>query len=107
MTTLSLNDVKAARAVRTVEHTIDDALVHGADYLARLINGRRQHNLAAEVGHDAIRASIEALSHLGSARDAQVRSHAALGQVAEAQGIGWHLAGPLEEKIKPPAAIAG
>ena len=107
MTTINLGDVQVARTLRSAEHAIDDALTHGADYLKQLIERRRAHNLAAEVGHEAIAAGVEALAFLAQARGAQVRSHTAVNRVAEAQGIGWHMAGPLEGKIASgPAAAA-
>lgn len=99
MTTANLNASRLARTLRETEHAIDEAILQGADSVKRLIEGRREHALAAEVGQDAVAASVEAIALLTRAREAQIRSHAAIGRVAEAQGIGWYLAGPTEKKI--------
>lgn len=103
MTTITLNAVRVARTLRNTEHSIDEALVQGADYLKSMIEGRRQFNLAAEVGQDALDAAVESLSLMVQARSAQVRSHSAVARVAEAQNVGWRLDGPLEQKLEPTA----
>lgn len=106
MPTANINAVRIAKSLHQSEHAIDEAILQTSDYMMRLIQGRREHALAAEVGQDAVAASARAILLMTEAREAQIVSHVAIKKVADFVDVGWRMAGPTEKKIDPPSASA-
>lgn len=102
---------RIARQLQTAEHAVDHAMVAASALLQAMLEGRREANLAAEVGHAQIVDVVGSLTHLSGARELVVRSHGGLAEIASELAIGWRMEGPYEEKIKPvlatPSAAAG
>lgn len=98
--------VRIARRLQTTEHAVDKAMVETSALIQAMIEGRADAGFAAEVGHPALLNMVRGLSQLAEARGAVVAGHGGLAAVASAQGVGWRLEGPLEEKIKPTAVGA-
>lgn len=97
--------VRIARRLQTTEHAVDKAMVETTALIQAMIEGRTEAGFAADVGQPALITMVRGLSQLADARGAVVEGHEALASVAAAQGMGWRMEGPFEEKTKP--AVAG
>lgn len=95
--------VRIARRLQTTEHAVDKAMVETSALIQAMIEGRTDAGFAAEVGHPALLNMVRGLNQLAEARGAVVEGHVELAAVAAAQGVGWRMEGPLEEKTQPTA----
>lgn len=93
--------VRIARRLRTTEHAVDKAMVETSALIQAMIEARGEAGLAAEVGQPALLDMVRGLSQLAAARGAVVEGHGSLAAVAVAQGLGWRLEGPDEQKTTP------
>lgn len=98
--------VRVARDLQTAEHAVDAAMVATTTLIQTMLEARVDAHLAAEVGQSALTEIVTGLSRLNDVRQSVVAGHRALSEVAENQGIGWRMEGPLEEKVKPVAIVA-
>ncbi|MBI2260555.1 MAG: hypothetical protein HYU62_02705 [Caulobacterales bacterium] len=97
--------VRIARRLQTTEHAVDRAMVEASALIQAMIEARSEAGFAAEVGQPALRDMVRGLSQLAEARGAVVEGHEGLAAVAAAQGLGWRMEGPVEQKTQP--AITG
>lgn len=97
--------VRVARNIHSAEHALDNAILEVNRLVATMVECRAEAGLAAEVGQDALEASISTLTALTAARQSVIRAHSGLAAVAENQGIPYRMDGPYEEKIRPQAAL--
>ena len=95
--------VRIARQLQTAEQAVDTALIATSALIQAMVEGRREANLAAEVGHGELVHMVDSLNRLTDARALVIQGHGGLGKVAEDLGISWRMEGPYEEKLKPPA----
>jgi hypothetical protein len=95
--------VRLARCLHNAERSVDQAILDANALVQAMIEARRQENMAAEVGQDALDVAVAGLASLTAARRDVVLSHTALARVAEQQQIGWRMDGPFEKKIEPSA----
>lgn len=99
--------VRIARQIHTTEHAVDRAMVAASELLQSMLDGRREAEVGANVGHAEISDVVASLAQLNGARGLVVRSHGGLAQVAETLGVTWRLGGPYEDKgASPPVALA-
>lgn len=97
--------VRVARNIHTAEHAVDNAILEVNRLISAMVESRAEAGLAAEVGQDALEASMRALASLTAARQGVIHAHSGLAQVAESQGIPYRMDGPYEQKIKPQTAL--
>ncbi len=97
--------VRVARNIHTAEHAVDNAILEVNRMISSMVEGRAEVGLAAEVGQEALEASVNSLVSLTTARQGVIHAHSGLAQVAENQGIPYRMDGPYEQKIKPQAAL--
>ena len=95
--------VRIARRLQTTAHAVDKALVETSALIQAMIEARGEAGFAADVGQPALRDMVRGLSRLAEARGAVVEGHEGLAAVAAAQGLGWRLEGPIEQKTTPVA----
>lgn len=93
--------VRIARRLRTTEHAVDKALIETTALIQAMIEARREAGFAADVGQPALLHMVRGLTQLVEARGSVVEGHEGLAAVAAAQGLGWSLEGPIEEKTRP------
>ena len=93
--------VRIARRLQTTEHAVDKAMVETSALIQAMIEARSEAGFAAEVGQPALLDMVRGLSQLAEARGAVVEGHGSLAAVATAQGLGWRLEGPNEQKTTP------
>lgn len=79
------------------ERSIDDAIAQSTDFIATMIQSRRDVNLSAVVGAEAQAKMIEAVASLGAARSAVVAAHADLAKVQRQVGLGHVATGPVDK----------
>lgn len=79
------------------EKAIDDAIAQSTDFIATMIQSRRDVNLSAVVGAEAQAKMIEAVAALGEARTAVVAAHADLARVQRLVGLGHVATGPVDK----------
>ena len=79
------------------ERSIDDAIAQSTDFIATMIQSRRDVNLSAVVGAEAQAKMIEAVAALGEARSAVVAAHADLTKVQRQVGLGHVATGPVDK----------
>lgn len=79
------------------ERAIDDAIAQSTDFIATMIQSRRDVNLSAVVGADAQSKMMEAVAALGVARNAVVAAHADLSKVQRLVGLGHVAVGPVDK----------
>ena len=79
------------------ERSIDDAIAQSTDFIATMIQSRRDVNLSAVVGAEAQAKMIEAVAALGEARSAVVAAHADLAKVQRLVGLGHVATGPVDK----------
>ena len=79
------------------ERAIDDAIAQSTDFVATMIQSRRDVNLSAVVGAEAQAKMIEAIAALGEARSAVVAAHADLSKVQRLVGLGHVAVGPVDK----------
>ena len=97
-----------AEELWATERAIDAAIAQGGDFVATMIQARRDLNLAAVVGADAQTKVIEALGALAQARAAVVAAHADLAVAQRRLGIdvtshGGPLGKPDDGASTPPS----
>jgi hypothetical protein len=83
--------------LHATERSIDDAITQSTDFIATLIQSRRDVNLSAVVGAEAQSKMMEAVAALGAARDAVMAAHADLSKVQRRVGLGHVATGPLDK----------
>lgn len=93
--------VRIARRLQTTEHAVDKAMLETSALIQAMIEGRMDAGFAADVGQLALLNMVRGLSQLAEVRGTVIDGHQELAAVASAQGIGWYLEGPLEEKTNP------
>lgn len=79
------------------ERSIDDAIAQSTDFIATLIQSRRDVNLSAVVGAEAQSKMMEAVAALATARNAVVAAHADLAKVQRLVGLGHVATGPTDK----------
>lgn len=79
------------------ERSIDDAIAQSTDFVATMIQARRDVNLSAVVGAEAQSKMMEAVAALGVARNAVVAAHADLAKVQRLVGLGHVATGPVDK----------
>ena len=79
------------------ERSIDDAIAQSTDFIATLIQSRRDVNLSAVVGAEAQSKMMEAVAGLAAARNAVVAAHADLAKVQRLVGLGHVATGPVDK----------
>lgn len=79
------------------ERAIDDAIAQSTDFVATMIQARRDVNLSAVVGAEAQSKMMEAVAALGVARNAVVAAHADLAKVQRLVGLGHVATGPVDK----------
>jgi hypothetical protein len=93
------NRLAAARLVASkltaVEEAVDDALITAAELTSALPKARRQANVSAVVGQDAIALAGEAMAALQLARAKFIAAHHALADVRDEMGLRTLAAGDL------------
>jgi len=83
--------------LHATERAIDDAIAQSTDFIATMIQSRRDVNLSAVVGADAQTKMMEAVAALGVARSAVVAAHADLSKVQRLVGLGHVAIGPVDK----------
>ena len=93
------NRLAAARLVAAkltaAEEAVDDALITAAELTSAFPQARRQANVSAVVGQDAIALAAEAMAALQLARAKLVEAHHALADVRDGMGLRTHAAGDM------------
>lgn len=90
--------VTVARALKTSERQLDDAIVSLLHLGQTSVEGRLTANFAAAVGHEALVEISQAFTAAVATRGALIRAHGHLLTVAEEHAVSWRLEGPLETK---------
>lgn len=88
------------------ERAIDIAIAEAANLAACMPRARVEANLAAEVGHEAIERSAEAVSALIAARRQIVAAHQELYAVQGRIGLATYAIGGLENKAPQSTGLA-
>lgn len=78
-----------------VEEAVDDALITAGELTCAFPLARRQANVSAVVGQDAIALAAEAMAALQLARAKIVEAHNALADVRDGMGLRTHAAGDM------------
>ena len=79
------------------EKAVDDAIAQSTDFVATMIQARRDVNLSAVIGAEAQSKMLEAIAAMGQARDAVVAAHADLARVQRLIGLGHVAVGPVDK----------
>jgi len=79
------------------ERAVDDAIAQSTDFIATMIQSRRDVNLSAVVGAEAQARMMEAVAALGTARAAVMAAHADLSKVQRLVGLGHVAVGPVDK----------
>lgn len=91
--------LKAAKQVatklRALEEAIDDALICAAELVAETPKARREANLSAVVGQDAIALTGEAMAAIHTARAKMIEAHACYADVRDQVGLTPRMTGDL------------
>lgn len=74
---------RIARSLGEVEAAIDTSIIHQAQLLASIVEGRMAAGTAIQVGHSAFRRAVDALEALATARDHVVGCHDELAEVRD------------------------
>lgn len=79
------------------EKAVDDAIAQSTDFVATMIQSRRDMNLSAVVGAKSQAKMLEAIAALGVAREAVMEAHADLAKVQRQVGLGHVATGPVDK----------
>lgn len=106
-TTMLKNRLAAAQLVAekliACEEAIDDALISAAELTCAAPAARRQANVSAVVGQDALALTGEAIVALHLARAKMVEAHHAFADVRDEMGLKTHAAGDLWKLVRASA----
>ena len=81
---------KVAKNIRLGEDAIDGSLIHSANLLASMLEGRLEMGVTAEIGHDAVMSVAAGLSALAQARDHIVAGHKQIADARDDLGFSPH-----------------
>lgn len=88
---MSNNQIEAGRQISKQllpsEDAIDTSIVHNANLIISIVEGRKKMGLAAEVGHDALVSAVAGMSALKDAREHTVTCHRQLASTRDDLGL--------------------
>jgi len=87
-----------AQDLRSLEHTLDEALATAGSMLQTLSEGRRRVGLGANVGQHALTSVGATIAQVIAARGDLVKAHARFAREADAFSMDYASLGPLETK---------
>jgi hypothetical protein len=97
---------RVTASLRETEDAVDTALAQASDFLAMLPAARREAQVSASMGHDAIERVAAAISALTEARRELVAAHEVLADVQQQLGLGTTAFGPFIDKPDYPPKVA-
>ncbi len=89
---------RVATKLRSVEHSVDKALIEASELVAELLRARTELGLAANVGDPALTKITAAMTALSEARTSMVAGHAELAEVQQRLGI--RMSQGVEDKVE-------
>lgn len=93
---------RVTASLRETEDSVDSALAQASDFLAMLPAARREAQVSASMGHEAVERVAAAIAALTEARRELVLAHEVLFDVQKQLGLGETAFGPFINKPEYP-----